>query len=206
MRKKIITTTLISSTMLLMAADTPVQQANRETMMEGVKYIKMLGKALKQNVGKRLKEDPTGVLAAEFCSASASKVAQEVSAGFPDHIKVRRTALKYRNEGNKPDATDIKTMEGIEAAMKAGTFDKKPVMVKMDDNTTRIYAPVMTEKACLKCHGDQKNIDPKVQKIITDKYPKDQAIGFKEGELRGVAIAEITPKKAPAKKETNSTK
>jgi len=162
--------------------------------MNGVKHIKILGKALKTNVGKRLKEDPTGLSAVKFCSVNAKDVAKKAMANFPSNITVRRTALKYRNPHNKPDATDTKVMQQIIDAMQAKTFDKKPVVVTMEDNTTRVYAPLMVEKACTKCHGDTAKMNPEVLKVIQEKYPNDKAIGFKEHDFRGVAVAEIHPK------------
>jgi hypothetical protein len=194
MTKKILTTALIASTMTLMAEGSMTAE-KKEIMMEGVKYIKILGKELKTNVGSRLKKDPTGLKAVTFCSENAKEVAKKVFADFPAHVKVRRTALKYRNPDNKPDATDTKTMEQIVAAMKAGTFNKKPVVVDMGDNHVHVYAALMVEKACTKCHGDTAKMNPEVRKVIQKKYPKDLATGFKEDDFRGVAVAEITTKK-----------
>ena len=197
MNYKIVTAALLASSVVLMAENaTPAQHNNdKDLMMYGVKHIKVLGKALKQNVGSRLKEDPTGLKAVTFCSENAKEVAKKVFADFPGDVKVRRTALKYRNPHNKPDMTDTKTMESIAEAMKAGTFDKKPVVVKMPDGTTRIYAPLMVEKACVTCHGNVAKINPKVLEVIKKKYPDDLATGFKEHDFRGVAVAEISPKK-----------
>jgi hypothetical protein len=45
------------------------------------------------------------------------------------------------------------------------------------------------EAACLKCHGE--SISPEINTMIQKQYPNDKAIGFKEGELRGVIVAEI---------------
>jgi len=194
MTKKILITALIASTMTLMAQGSMTPK-KKEIMMEGVKYIKILGKELKTNVGSRLKKDPTGIEAVKFCSENAKEVAKKVFADFPANVKVRRTALKYRNEHNKPDAIDTKTMEQIVAAMKAGTFDKKPVVVDMGKDHFRVYAPLMVEKACTKCHGDTAKMNPEVRKIIQKKYPKDLATGFKEHDFRGAAVAEITVKK-----------
>ena len=193
MTKKIIATLLIGSSLSLMANE-PTTQQDKALMMYGVKHIKMLGKALKENVGSRLKEDPTGLKAVTFCSENAKEVAQKVFAKFPADVRVRRTALKYRNPYNKPDETDVATMNTIAAAMKAGTFNKKPVVVKMKDGTTRVYAPLMVEQSCTKCHGDTAKINPEVLKVIQKKYPKDLATGFNEHDFRGVAVAEISPK------------
>jgi hypothetical protein len=85
-------------------------------------------------------------------------------------------------------------MEEMEAAMKAGTFKKKPMVVDVE-GVKRVYVPLVVEKGCLKCHGPVEKIDPKVRETITKKYPDDKAIGFKEGDLRGVVVAEIAPEK-----------
>ena len=194
MKRKILVATLIAGSVSLMAESTAPAH-DKEVMMYGVKHIKMLGKALKENVGSRLKEDPTGLKAVTFCSENAKDVAKKVFANFPSDVKVRRTALKYRNPDNKPDETDSKTMKEIVAAMKAGTFNKKPVVVKMPDGTTRVYAPLMVEKSCTTCHGDTAKMNPEVLKVIKKKYPNDLATGFKEHDFRGVAVAEISAKK-----------
>ncbi len=194
MTRKILSTVLILSSITLMAEGTMTTD-KKEIMMEGVKYIKMLGKELKSNVGSRLKKDPSGLKAVSFCADNAKEVAQKVSASFPENVKVRRTALKYRNPDNKPDATDTKTMEKIAAEMKAGTFNKKPVLVDMGEGKFRVYAPLVTEKGCTKCHGISAKIDPKVMEVIKKKYPEDNAIDFFENDFRGVAVAEITTKK-----------
>jgi len=55
-------------------------------MMEGVKYIKVLGKELKTKVSKNLKADPKGVKAANLCSENAQKLAKEAMKDFPKNI------------------------------------------------------------------------------------------------------------------------
>ena len=39
------------------------------------------------------------------------------------------------------------------------------------------------KEVCLNCHGQ--NIDKDVQAQISSKYPNDNAIGFKLGDIRG---------------------
>ncbi len=190
--KKLIAISLIS--VFAMANEANSTNPDMAVAKEGVKYIKMLGKALKQNVGKRLKEDPSGVKAAEFCSQKAKEVAKEAMKDFPKNIKVRRTSLKYRNENNKPDAVDEKILTQIETAIKNRTFKKKPVVVDVN-GTKRVYVPLIVEKACTKCHGDVEKMNPKVKEIISKAYPNDKAVGFKVGDLRGAVVAEIAPKK-----------
>ena len=192
MKKSLFLISLAAATVLSAAEAVPAQDS-KAVAMEGVKYIKMLGKELKGNLVKYLKQDPTGLQAAYFCAKSAEDLTKKVNAKFPPNVIVRRTALKYRNPENKPDATDTKVMEQMMAEMKAGTFKKKPVVVNVGE-TKRVYVPLIAEKACLKCHGPVDKIDPKVRETIAKKYPKDLATGFHEGDLRGVVVAELPAK------------
>ncbi len=183
--KKIIAVTLVSATVAISA-----QGTNADVAKEGVKYIKMLGKTLKGEMKKRMKEDPTGLQAAYMCAKSAQDITDKVNKQYPEGVRVYRTALKYRNEKNKPDATDIEVMNKFEEQMKNGSFKKKPVVVSVNGKN-RVYVPLMTDKVCLKCHGDPQKMDEKVKETIASKYPNDKATGFKEGSLRGVIVAEI---------------
>jgi hypothetical protein len=44
------------------------------------------------------------------------------------------------------------------------------------------------------CHGIEEQLNPRVRAELKDRYPKDQAIGFRDGDLRGWIWVEL-PKK-----------
>ncbi len=160
---------------------------------EGIKYIKMLGGALKKELKAHLKNDPSGLEALAFCSGSAEEITKKVNASLPPYAKVRRTALKVRNDkSNTPDKTDTEVMKAYQEAMASGTFSPKDIKVVETGDTTRIYKPLVTKGVCLKCHGS--NLDPKIAAAIKTAYPHDKATGFKAGDLRGVIVAEIKRK------------
>jgi cytochrome c553 len=161
---------------------TPVKQ-------EGIKYIKMLGSALKGELKQHLQADKSGLEAVNFCATKAQAITAEVNAKLPKYARVRRTAPKVRNLANTPDETDKKVMEAYETKIKEEKFDPKDIEVLKTGDTYRVYKPLITQKVCLKCHGT--NIEPKIAATIKKYYPKDQATGFKEGDLRGVIVAEI---------------
>jgi hypothetical protein len=179
--------TILLSAILLtsatMADDTAVKQ-------EGIKYIKMLGGALKSELQTKMKEDKTGLTALAFCTSSANDITEEVNKKLPSYAKVRRTSLKVRNDkNNNPDATDQKVMEAYVAAIEAKKFSPKDIKVVEEGDVTRVYKPLVAKAVCLKCHGS--DLSPKIAKAIKSAYPHDKAIGFKEGDLRGVIVAEI---------------
>lgn len=158
---------------------------------EGVKYIKMLGKELKSNLVAHMKADPTGVEAMGFCTGKAESITTEINGKLPEGVSVRRTSLKTRSEKNSPDVTDIKVMEAYNNKIKEGKFDPKDIQVVELENSHRVYKPLLIKKACMKCHGDEKNISPQIKSLISKVYPKDMAVNFKEGDLRGVIVSEM---------------
>ena len=178
---------LVFTTLLVLSAS--MAEDIKSVKQEGVSYIKMLGGALKGELKQHLKADKSGMEAIRFCSTKAQQITSDINQKLPKYAKVRRTARKVRNLANQPDETDRKVMEAYEKKIKEGRFDPKDIeVVKMGD-TYRVYKPLLAEPVCLKCHGS--DIDPKIQAEIQRFYPKDQATGFKKGDLRGVIVAEI---------------
>lgn len=188
-------TTLLSTSMTLAYETNTTQESNTTAAtemtvkQEGVKYIKMLGGALKNELQTHMKADQTGLAAMGFCTAKAYSITAQINTKLPEYASVRRTALKTRNEKNVADTLDQKVMEAYEASIAAKTFLPSNIKVVEEGNTTRVYKPLVTKGVCLKCHGS--DISKEIQGEITTNYPKDQAVGFKEGSLRGVIVAEI---------------
>ena len=181
--------TLLSTTVLL-ASDTKSNTVPEMTVkQEGIKYIKMLGGALKGELQTQVKADKSGLSAMGFCTAKADDITKEVNSKLPKYASVRRTALKTRNEKNIADAIDLKVMQAYEASIEAKTFLPADIKVVEEGDTIRVYKPLLTKGVCLKCHGT--GISNEIQEMIQTHYPKDQAHGFELGSLRGMIVAEI---------------
>lgn len=190
MKRVIIALSLIGSMALM--ADT--QADNQEVVKEGLKYIKMLGKELKSNVQAKMKEDKSGVLAAQFCAQNAENITNKLDAKFPKGVRVYRTSLRVRNPKNAPDKIDAKVLEELNKEVAKKGYHKKPIVVDLGDKK-RVYVPLITENVCLKCHGNIDKINPEIKKSLAKKYPNDKAFNFKAGDLRGVIVAELPAKK-----------
>ena len=174
MKIKIVATIALCSSIAFAESMTPKD--------EGIKYIKLLGSTLKSELKAKIKEDPTAVSAIKFCQESASKLTDDVNKKLPEYASVRRTALRLRNEKNGADEIDLKVMNSY-------SDTNRSIVVVEDGDTTRVYKPLIIKKVCLKCHGS--DISPEISNIIKDKYHNDKAVGYKEGDLRGVIVAEI---------------
>lgn len=166
-----------------------LQADNIEIKQEGIKYIKMLGSELKSNLGTKMKEDPSGGTALGFCIGTAKSITEDVNKKLPPHASVRRTALKYRNENNKPDTIDKEVMISYVEKIVNKTFSPKDIVVQKVDDIYRVYKPLLAKGVCLKCHGS--NVTEKLKATISEAYPNDLAMDFSEGDFRGVIVAEI---------------
>ncbi len=179
----------IISISLLMISSLQAQELNSK--QEGLKYIKMLGKELKSNLKAHMKSDKTGLSAMAFCSQKASEIEQEVNAKLPKGVSVRRTALKIRNQKNKPDAIDLKILNYYSKKAEEKKLSPKDIEVVDTNSSTRVYKPLLIKPVCLKCHGDINKISDDIKTVLNKTYPQDKATGFKEGDLRGVIVSEI---------------
>ncbi len=119
------------------------------------------------------------------CQTRAPLIANAVSqdSGF----LVRRTALKPRNPRGTPDDWERAVMEQFEARRAAG---EKPEKLEYTETVTsnggvlfRYMKAIPTTTPCLGCHGTQ--LAPEVAPLLDERYPHDQARGFREGDLRG---------------------
>lgn len=123
--------------------------------------------------------------AIEVCNTKAPTIAQDVSKakGF----RIARTSLKTRNPDNAPDAWERKVLEDFEARKRAGEdptkLERQEVVTADGKQTFRYMKAIPTAELCLNCHGEK--LDPKVSATLKRLYPKDQATGFKAGDLRG---------------------
>ena len=186
---KVAKTSNSSNAITLQSVNHETTQTKVQNIPEGVKYIKMLGTELKSHLKKALKADPSGVKALEFCASKAMQITKEVNSKLPDGASVRRTALRVRNPKNAPDPID----EGVMGvfAQRASEHKLTPQnIVKIDDGThIRYYKPLLTQAVCLKCHGE--NVSDELKAKIKEFYPDDNALGFKNGDFRGVIVSSV---------------
>jgi hypothetical protein len=129
-----------------------------------------------------MKRDPSHKTAMGACSTLGQGMTNNYN--NVSDVKIRRTALRYRNPINKPDHTDTVVMERFLAS---NDF-KKSLVVDMGDNY-RIYKALTIKKPCLACHGS--NISSDLKTMLKKKYPTDMATEFKLGEFRGVVVAKV---------------
>ncbi len=149
--------------------------------------------ALMQNLGTQLKGALAGgdvMAAVAVCRTAAQPITAATSDKFAG-VTVSRTSLKTRNaEKNRPDATDREVLTKWDHI--AGHSEKiEPSLVQIHENEVRYYRPIYVQAACLKCHGPADSIDSKLRRFLTEAYPDDKALEYKEGDVRGAFRVEI---------------
>jgi Protein of unknown function (DUF3365) len=48
-----------------------------------------------------------------------------------------------------------------------------------------VLRPIVLQPMCTGCHGPADQISPEVRQVLADRYPRDRATGFTNGEIRG---------------------
>lgn len=139
---------------------------------------KVLGKNLMLNIQKN---GPVG--AVEFCNEKAYPLTDSMA--IVHHAKIKRVTDKPRNINNKASDKELEYIEFFKS--KINNNESYEPIVTNENGKTHFYSPIVTNTMCLNCHGVPKtNIDPKVTQLLNDKYPYDEAIGYKENEVRGI--------------------
>lgn len=126
------------------------------------------------------------VLAIDVCKTVAGQIAADVSSMHG--LSVRRTALRVRNERNAPDPFERQTLERFVEDLAHGKdvaiLEHFEVVSGDKGKVFRYMKAIPTAAApCLSCHGT--NIGQDVRERLHERYPNDQAVGFKAGDLRG---------------------
>lgn len=165
---------------LCLVALANIASANEKLVFEKIDtFASSLKKALKQG----LKEGPHQALS--VCKDQAPAIAKKISDAS---IKVGRVSHKPRNSLNIAQQW---MREPIERYLKGK--EKSPIYkVKLSNNENGYLKPIKTGVLCLTCHGQ--NIEPSLLKKIKQLYPNDQAIGFKQGDIRGFFYATVHQK------------
>lgn len=150
---------------------------------EGKEMAMATAKKLGSNLSQKMKEG--GVKEAiPFCNTMAYPLTMEISEQY--NAEIRRTSDKIRNEKNKPTDEEIKIINGYKKAL-AASKDLKPVIEKDASGSPHFYSPIILQKKCLACHGSVGDeVSVSTDSLIRSYYSNDMAMGFREGDLRGI--------------------
>ncbi len=177
---------LLATLILGLSAATPfTHAADYESELEASREtVKEFMQSLKQELQAGMQEGGP-VNAISVCNLTAPGIANTYS--VRNGWDVGRTSLKLRNPANAPDAWERSVLESFEERKQAGedpaSMEYHEVVRENGTTEFRYMKAIPTGKICLVCHGEQ--VDSVAKQRIDTLYPDDQAIGFREGDIRG---------------------
>jgi len=129
--------------------------------------------------------------AVTVCNKKAMEITSQVEkeTGY----SMKRTTFKYRNPSNAPDKYEAEALKYFEESIKQGKMPSYYIQALNENGKVvyRYYKPLKVEGVCLTCHGDPNLMDKKLLEKIKTLYPNDKAVGYKEGDFRGVVRVTI---------------
>lgn len=150
----------------------------------GLKYAletkKVLGKNLIGALESKGTED-----ALTFCNEKALALTQKMATQYG--VSIKRVSDKPRNANNAANTAELDYIKKGKAALKKGE-KLKPQMLEREGKIVGYY-PIKTKQMCMQCHGEtEKQIKPSTLLRLKKLYPKDKAINYGVGELRGIWV------------------
>jgi len=160
----------------------------------------------------RLKEKGQAIVASTFASLSSRLQAAISEGGFQQavgvcklaavpitdslervhQVTIKRATNKSRNPDNQANEDEQRVLANYQALL-----DQKqalePILQELESGDYQFYAPILTGKLCLNCHGkEHEDLSSDLAAYIKTLYPADQAMGYNAGDLRGVWSVTLT--------------
>jgi hypothetical protein len=126
--------------------------------------------------------------------AVCAEVAQPLTAeAAGEGASLRRVSLRARNPADRPDELERRVLEELQAAHAAGALpaERHEVVDGAGGRELRYFKPIVVQPLCLRCHGEPASLEPEVRARLAELYPDDQAVGYREGDLRGAVSVRI---------------
>jgi hypothetical protein len=156
----------------------------RPAVQRGDLLIVSLQAALVSELRRDLDE---GGLSAALASCHIDTTDAAYRLARAEGIAAGRTASRLRDPTNapRPWAAPIVARYADSRARDVSGF-----VVDLGDRVGLIR-PIVEQASCAACHGPVANIDARVRATLSDRYPADRAVGFKDGDIRGWFWVEI---------------
>ncbi len=188
----------------------PAQMAPAKAILDTAKYLELgddLMGETKRKISTTLVEamEKGGVkYAAQFCNLVAYPIVDSMSKVH--NARIRRVSDKPRNPNDAMNDDEQKVFALFNAKAQMPNAELKPIVMQHDDGTVGYYAPIkISMPTCLKCHGEVgKDIKAEDYKVLKSLYPNDVAVGYKEGELRGMFSIQFSNTHTPLDKSSSN--
>lgn len=160
-----------------------------ENLQNNDTYLQ-IGNKLVQEISVYMLNEQTRIIdsagadaAIDYCITNALPIIKKYET--ENNVTIKRTSKLIRNQINKPNEIENEVLRIFE--QKISSNEKtEPVIMKMNDEY-HYYNYIFMKKVCLNCHGKlNKELKETTYNKIKNSYPSDQAINYKEDDLRGI--------------------
>ena len=127
-------------------------------------------------------------LAIKSCHIDVIGIIQRI--GRQEGVAAGRTSDRLRSPTNRPQPWAA----ALVAANAGRRVRDVPGFVVDLGDKVGVLRPIGHRPMCAGCHGATETLEPVVRAELRDRYPRDQAVGFTPGEIRGWFWVEM-PKK-----------
>lgn len=128
------------------------------------------------------------------CAELAPRIAGEISrdTGW----RVTRVGTRVRNPLlGMPDAWEQAGLQQFQARAADGEalaeMTHHEIVVEPDGRYFRFMRAIGTLPQCLACHGSREGLADPVREVLQGHYPRDQAVDYQLGDLRGAVSIKI---------------
>lgn len=178
--------------------------AEEEALSRSRSAVASLQRALLHALSEALTEGGAFV-AVEVCREKAPLLAEAVSK--ENGVPVRRTALKVRNPDNAPDEWERTVLQDFDERCRQGedprTMERWEVRSEEGRPVFRYLKAISMGEPCLRCHGP--SLEETLARRLRELYPKDRAVGFRAGDLRGAFSVRVFLRPRGVPEETESS-
>ncbi|MBD3274307.1 MAG: DUF3365 domain-containing protein [Candidatus Marinimicrobia bacterium] len=132
--------------------------------------------------------------AISVCADTAQELTENISEKMGPGVRVTRTTYKTRNPANAPDTYEKAALDFYHRMTETGgslPAEYMQKIIKGDSTFFRYYKPLKMGGLCLNCHGQEAQIAPEVMQTIQKHYPNDEAVGYEDGEFRGLVSVTV---------------
>jgi hypothetical protein len=123
--------------------------------------------------------------AVSYCNLQALPLVDSLSRVHG--VRIKRTSDRLRSPHDHPDADEQRALAHFLDRLSTGNDPAPPIAWLIGDSVA-YYQPIfIASPTCLKCHGTPgRELEPLAHEEILKRYPRDLAIGYAEGEFRGL--------------------
>ncbi len=187
------------------SAQTNAQPLVLQPSLEKTEQIRAIAKPVAQKLLMTIRDELTRALAKggpvdaiSVCQIQAPKLTSEVrdrSRPAGTIFLLKRTSNLVRNPADAPDPAERQALQiYLEAESRHESLppDLLQKVVSEGKTTYRYYQPIRVAALCLSCHGDPASLSPDVRAVLRERYPQDRAVGYKDGDFRGLVVVGLT--------------